>query len=53
MSLKLKMITGGVATAGAAASIAFAPIAAADSVTNAIDDLENQGYDVQINWTNV
>jgi hypothetical protein len=45
----------------AAASIAAAPISAADpewpvagaeSARDTIDDLEAQGYDVQINWVN-
>jgi hypothetical protein len=49
-------------SAGAAASIAVAPIAAADSgvlpqpgsenASHTINDLTAQGYDVQINWVN-
>lgn len=36
--------------AGAIASIAVGPIAAADGADAIIDDLQAQGYTVQINW---
>jgi hypothetical protein len=59
MSLKVRIVVGGVAAAGAVASIALAPIAAADpgssvgeSASQAIDDLQAQGYNVQINFLN-
>jgi hypothetical protein len=57
MSLKLRMLAAGLL--GAAAIVAYAPVAAAEpvwpvagagSASAAIDDLQAQGYDVQINW---
>jgi hypothetical protein len=42
------VLLGGV---GAAASIATAPLAAADGADQTIADLQAQGYLVQINWT--
>ena len=61
MPLKRYLAAGWIAvgTATAAASIALAPITAADpvwpvagaeSASATIDDLQAQGYDVQINW---
>ena len=41
-----------VIVAGAAASIALAPVAAAEDAAATIRDLEDQGYNVQINWVN-
>ena len=41
-----------VVAAGAIAPIAVAPIAAADGADATIDDLQGQGYTVQINWIN-
>jgi hypothetical protein len=38
--------------AGAIAPIAVAPIAVADGADATIDDLQAQGYTVQINWVN-
>jgi hypothetical protein len=38
--------------AGAIAAIAVAPIAAADGADATINDLQAQGYTVQINWIN-
>jgi hypothetical protein len=59
MALKRDAIT--LLAAAAAASIAFAPLAAAEpvwpvagaeSAADTISDLEDQGYIVQINWAN-
>jgi hypothetical protein len=57
MSLGMRML--GAALLGAALSLAIAavaaaepvwPVAGAESASATIDDLEAQGYDVQINW---
>jgi hypothetical protein len=55
MSPKLTMLAAGVAAASlASAPIAAAepvwPVAGAESAGATIDDLQAQGYDVQINW---
>lgn len=62
MSLKSRYFMALLVSAGAAASMAAAPIAAADTVdvpqpgsenaSATIKDLKAQGYDVQINWVN-
>ena len=59
MSLKTTYLAPLIVPAWAAASIAVAPLATADndmppvgqSPVEAIEDLEEQGYDVAINWT--
>jgi hypothetical protein len=57
MSLGMRMIAAGLLAAPV--SVAFAPLAAAEpvwpvagaeSASATIDDLQAQGYDVQINW---
>src|ERR1700677_287037 len=50
MSLKPTYVGAGVVAAATVASIAAAPLAAADGADNAIADLQAQGYTVQINW---
>jgi hypothetical protein len=59
MSLKLWHVVPALVAASAAASIVFAPIAAADpvwpvgggeSASATLRDLAAQGYDIQINW---
>jgi hypothetical protein len=50
MALKPTYAAALLAAAGTVASIAAAPIAAADGADDTIADLEAQGYTVQINW---
>jgi hypothetical protein len=50
MSLKPTYVGAVVVAAATVASIAAAPLAAADGADNAIADLQAQGYTVQINW---
>ena len=57
MSLVMRLLGAGILAASlslAAASFATAepvwPVAGAESASATIDDLEAQGYDVQINW---
>ena len=52
MSFNPRYFTPLLVAAGAIASIAAAPIAAADGADATIDDLQSQGYTVQINWIN-
>jgi len=52
MSFNPRYFTPLLVAAGAIASIAAAPIAAADGADATIDDLQAQGYTVQINWIN-
>ncbi len=50
--LCVRMGTMLIAATAAAAALATAPIANADGADTVIDDLQNKGYNVQINWVN-
>ncbi|MCV7013419.1 hypothetical protein [Mycolicibacterium madagascariense] len=52
MSITSRYAAPTVVLAGVALSLSFAPIAAADGADTAIDDLQAQGYTVQINYLN-
>jgi hypothetical protein len=61
MSLTLRDVAPLFLAAGTVASLALAPIAAADTplpqpgsenASDTISDLQSRGYDVQINWVN-
>ena len=52
MSINPRYFAPLLVAAGAVASIAVAPIAAADGADTTISDLQAQGYTVQINWIN-